>query len=221
MTGKLIDELAIYYGLAIRRNCDSIEKMKNAIWATLDHKMSTDENPQHDRCPAGEDSWCSWQKAKAANTLDEYKHNPPMETEVFETIKPIYERLSSDDLLTRCIGGYTQNNNESFNSTVWAMAPKTMHSGKVIVDIATSVASCVFNDGLRSILHIFDIMEMKIGPNSFNVCQQIDANRIEKAERSLSVAAKEARMQLTAFRKEKEAEEVEAEGQLYGAGIAD
>ena len=54
-----------------------------------------------------------------------------------------------------------------------------------------------------------------------SVCQQIDANRIERAERSLSVGAKEARMQLKAFRKEKEAEEVEAEGQLYGAGMAD
>ncbi|XP_018302353.1 uncharacterized protein, partial [Mycetomoellerius zeteki] len=108
LTGKVIDELSIYYGLAIRRNCDSTEEMKNAIWATLDHKMSTDENPQHDRCPKGEDSWCSWQRAKATNTLDEYQHNSPMRAEVFEAIKPIYERLTSDDLLTRCIGGYTQ-----------------------------------------------------------------------------------------------------------------
>jgi len=96
-----------------------------------------------------------------------------------------------------------------------------MNSGKVIVDIATSIASCVFNDGLRSILNIFDIMKMKIEPNSYNVCTKIDENRIKKAEQSLSVGAKEARMQLKAFRKEKEAEEVDVEGQLYGAGIAD
>lgn len=52
---------------------------------------------------------------------------------------------------------------------------------------------------------------------------QIDAHRIKRAEQSLtiSVGAKEARMQLKAFRKEKEAEEVDVEGQLYGAGIAD
>ncbi|XP_036147532.1 uncharacterized protein LOC118647217 [Monomorium pharaonis] len=48
LTGKLIDELWIYYGLAIRRNCDSVEKMRNDIWATLYHKMSTDEEPQHE-----------------------------------------------------------------------------------------------------------------------------------------------------------------------------
>jgi len=60
LTGKLIDDLSIYYGLAIRRNHDSIEKMKNDIWATLYHKLSTDENPQHDKCPSGLESWCSW-----------------------------------------------------------------------------------------------------------------------------------------------------------------
>ncbi|XP_025271326.1 uncharacterized protein LOC112639965 [Camponotus floridanus] len=31
LTGKLIDELSIYYGLAIRRHCNSIEDMKKAI----------------------------------------------------------------------------------------------------------------------------------------------------------------------------------------------
>lgn len=47
LTAKLIDELSIYYGLAIRNNIDSLENMKNAIWATFYHKSSTDEKPQH------------------------------------------------------------------------------------------------------------------------------------------------------------------------------
>ncbi|EFN77635.1 hypothetical protein EAI_00059, partial [Harpegnathos saltator] len=61
LTGKLIDDLSKYYGLAIRRNPNSIEGMKNDIWATLFHKLSTDEKPQHEKCPPGEDSWCTWQ----------------------------------------------------------------------------------------------------------------------------------------------------------------
>lgn len=221
LTGKLIDELSIYYGLAIRRNCDSIEKMKNAIWATLYHKLSTDEKPQHDKCPTGEDSWCSWQKAKATNSLGDYEHKPAICNEVFEAIKPVYEELSNDDLLTRCIGGFTQNNNESFNSTVWALAPKTISSGKLILDIATNIATCVYNDGFSSIMHIIDIMGMKIGSHSYNLCLEVDAERIKQAERSLSEAAREARINLKTFRKEKEEEDVNLEGQLYGAGIAD
>lgn len=125
LTNKLIDELTIYYGLAIRQNHDSIEKMKETIWAKLFHTISTDDNPQHDRCPVGETSWCSWQKAKALNKLADYKHKPPKDQTVFNAIKPVYEDLSSDHLLSRCLGGYThcQNNNESFNSVMWSIAP--------------------------------------------------------------------------------------------------
>lgn len=221
LTGKLIDELSIYYGLAIRRNCDSIEKMKESIWATLEHKLSTDDEPRHDKCPTGEDSWCSWQKAKAIDTLADFKHKPALSEEVYEAIKPIYEDLSKDDLLTRCIGGYTQNNNESFNSTVWALAPKSISSGKTILDIATNIAICVYNDGFASILHIMTALGMKIGPNSYNFCLEVDEQRIRLAERSLSEAAKESRMALTSIRKDSQEQDVHLEGQLYGAGIAD
>jgi len=48
-------------------------------------------------------------------------------------------QLTADDLLTRCIGGFTQNSNESLNSTVWAMAPKTLNSSKKIIDIAVNI----------------------------------------------------------------------------------
>lgn len=75
---KMIDKLTVYYGLAIRRYSDSMENMKNAIWATFFHYSSTDENPQHKKCPSGADSWCEWQKAAAANALDSFKHSPRM-----------------------------------------------------------------------------------------------------------------------------------------------
>ncbi|KYN08308.1 hypothetical protein ALC62_00710 [Cyphomyrmex costatus] len=39
LTAKLIDELSVFYGLAIRRNSNSAENMKKAIWATLKHKV--------------------------------------------------------------------------------------------------------------------------------------------------------------------------------------
>jgi len=44
LTAKMIDKLTVYYGLAIRRYSDSVENMKNAIWATFFHYSSTDDN---------------------------------------------------------------------------------------------------------------------------------------------------------------------------------
>ena len=75
LTAKLTDELSVLYGLAIRRNKDSAEDMKTAIWATLKHKSSTDTNPLHGSCPPEDDSWCTWQQAKAQGKLAEYSHS--------------------------------------------------------------------------------------------------------------------------------------------------
>jgi len=56
LTSKMIDKLTVYYGLVICRHCDSIEDMKNAIWATYYHYNSTNENPQHQYYPATTES---------------------------------------------------------------------------------------------------------------------------------------------------------------------
>ncbi|XP_018358960.1 PREDICTED: uncharacterized protein LOC108758473 [Trachymyrmex cornetzi] len=185
LNAKLIDELTIYYGLAIRRNPTSLDDMKNEIWATLFHKLSTDENPQHEKCSK---SWCNWKKAQEADTLDTFRHKSPLSEEVYEAIKPIYEDLSRDELLNRCLGGYTQNSNESFNATVWNLAPKSYSSGKTVLNVAADIATCVFNDGMTSIIHIMQLLEMEIGVQAYNFCIESDAKRIKHAEAQLSDA---------------------------------
>lgn len=219
--GKLIDELTIYYGLSIRRNAESVEKMRNDIYATLYHKISTDDNPQHERCPTGLTSWCSWQRAQSSGTIDDYTHNPAMHNDVFNAIKPIYDELSSDDLLSRCLGGFTQNANESFNSVVWSIAPKQISSGKDIIDIATNIAVVTFNDGLRSIMNIMDVLGITVGRQCYEFCLEVDSRRIQHAEHSMSDAAKTSRRAAKSAKKEAELNEIDIEGQLYGAGIAE
>ncbi|KZC13882.1 hypothetical protein WN55_06207 [Dufourea novaeangliae] len=193
LTAKLIDELTVYYGLAIRRYSHSIEEMKNGIWATFHHKISTDENPQHDNCPTGKDSWCSWQKAKAHETLENYKHKNPIPKDVQKAIIPIYEKLSSDDLLKRCLGGFTQNNNENVNALIWSMAPKVTSSGAKIVEIATYIALSIFNDGYDNVLLMMQIMNLKIGLNAHQACQNFDTQRITAAKLRAQQTTKEAR----------------------------
>ncbi|CAH0551117.1 unnamed protein product [Brassicogethes aeneus] len=146
LTAKMIDKLTVYYGLAIRRNHDSVEKMKNAIWATYYHYSSTDENPQHEKCRSGEDSWCEWQKAAAADALGSFKHSyTALPTDILEAMRPIYYDLSKDELLQRCLGGFTQNNNESLNQLIWKISPKSVSGTSTIVEIAANVAACIFN----------------------------------------------------------------------------
>ena len=54
-----------YYRGAVMNNIGDVHKIRDAIWATLYHCSSTDENPQHRKCPAGSKSWCFYQQAPA------------------------------------------------------------------------------------------------------------------------------------------------------------
>ena len=222
LTETLKKKLTIYYGLAIRRNLNSEEGMRNAIMATLDHYCSTDELPRDDNCPEGAESWCEWRKAEATNTLAAFKHAPRLIDELVEKhIRPVYEGLSKDELLTRCLGGHTQNANESFNSTVWRMAPKHLHSGIKIVEIAAYIARGMFNEGYSATLKTMQLLDLKIGQQCNNFSERADKERVTRENRRASFSSKEAR---TARRLEHLGEYQffeESEGQLFGPGIAD
>ena len=112
LTQNKIVKLSSYYKSAIYSNKNNVLAMKNAILATLYHSISTDENPQHSFCPEGKKSWCFYQRALAENTVSgSHVANvgTPIKPEFFDLLLPIYQRLSSEDLLNRCIGCKTQN----------------------------------------------------------------------------------------------------------------
>ena len=212
-------ELSTYYGLAIRRNIDSVENMRKEIWATFYHKISTDRKPQHSNCPAGANSWCDYRKLEAQKKLKGYKHPPPLADDVQQVLKPIYDDLTKQELLERCLGVHTQNNNEAFNHTVWHMAPKHIFSGKQVVEIATKTAACIFNEGFQPILRIFETMGCVLGPHSLNFARLHDEARIQRAEKQALSTTKETRMKNRNARSEEIELLEQAEGLIYGPGI--
>ncbi|CAH2086841.1 unnamed protein product [Euphydryas editha] len=222
LTSKLIDKLTVYYGLAIRRNCESVEKMKDAIWATYYHYSSTDKKPQHDKCPKGPDSWCAWQRASATNTLSSFKHEyTPLPDEVLIAMKPIYENLSKDELLERCVGGFTLNNNESFNQLIWKITPKILPAGSKIVNIAALVAACTFNEGTSALLLIMHGMDLKLGRNSHEYARISDENRVCAAEKKSASETREARIRHRQEQKDALDIATAAGSLLYSPGIDD
>lgn len=77
LTDSATDSLQNYYGLAIRRNPNDLEKMKRDVWATFLHKASTDSNPQHNFC---DESWCKYKQAFTENKC--YTHKNALEETV-------------------------------------------------------------------------------------------------------------------------------------------
>ena len=112
ITDKMINKLQKYYGLAILRRQDSVEEMYKEIWVTYFHMGSTDNKP-HQNCPAGADSWCKYRRAEAEGfDMTKFRHYYlPLDSAVLEMLHPIYTNLSRAELLNRCKGCNTQNNN--------------------------------------------------------------------------------------------------------------
>ncbi|GFS47282.1 uncharacterized protein TNCV_4862571 [Trichonephila clavipes] len=112
----------IYYTNAIRKNKGDVEALKTAIYATLFHCTSTDQKPQHKKCPSGIDSWCFYQSSLERGKKPGFHKDwvkTPINEEYLPKILPIYQILTSSELLSRCVRGLTQNSNEALHPMIW------------------------------------------------------------------------------------------------------
>ena len=176
--------------------------MKNAIWATFYHYSSTDKKRQHAKCPQSEDSWCSYQRATTKRSVKKCKHDyQPLPKDVLSAIKPVYQDLSSDALLERCVGGFTQNINESYNQLIWKISPKVLPGG--------------------SLLQMMMALGIRCRPNSHNFAEKADGIRVTLADKRVRNATREGRdSRRQSIIDYLEAAE-DASGLLYGPGIDD
>ena len=158
LTKALIDLMSAYYRKAIMDHTTAskhpdkiqhaIKKMKKRIIGNLHHGIYH-ENPeeQHKFC---DDTWWSYQKDIPNNTstYDHLKQKSKWLPQSYLVhLLPLYQCLSSDDLLLRCVTGLIQNQNEAFNATVWRRCPKEKAFGVSTVRRAVCLAAISWNCG--------------------------------------------------------------------------
>ncbi|GFU86394.1 uncharacterized protein TNCV_1417461 [Trichonephila clavipes] len=192
LTDAEIDKLQRYYGLAIRNNSGNLSAMKQAIWAIFFHKISTDLNSQHGLCPLGDDSWCGYNRSKLKGDTYKHKHNLPIA--IMHCIKKVFRDLSSPELLSGYLHGKTQNCNESLNSVIWFIIPKTVfvQLGTLKTGVYESIS--IYNQGLITKLKVLDLLNIQPGFYTCRALQEADHARIRKAEKAISPITKEARI---------------------------
>jgi len=76
-----------------------------------------------------------------------FKPCPGLPVEVNAELKPIYLKLSEDALLTRCLDGTTQNQDEALHGMIWDRVPKEMFVGTDILELGKNDAVSHFNIG--------------------------------------------------------------------------
>lgn len=161
--GKLTDErikkLTNSYGRAIKDNSGDVQAMERAVWASLFHSASNDDDPHHTFCPRTPDSWCSYQRPPAANATHP-PHTKPLPRSVFDALVPVYRRLGDPQLLSRCLSGKTQNAHESFHSLMWRTCPKERWANLRTVDTALAIAVQRFNMGSSALVDVMVELEL-------------------------------------------------------------
>ncbi|GFW56718.1 uncharacterized protein TNCV_4067981 [Trichonephila clavipes] len=101
--------------------------------------------------------------------------------------------LSHPALLKKCLGGKTQNPNESLNSLIWKFCPKTIGSRLQIAEIAANLATSVFNDGNQILITILEKFGLKINRNVCVSLAERDNRRIFTSRQMRLASSFEAR----------------------------
>ena len=216
-------KLGNYYRKAIKDNAPNVENMKNAIYATLHHYMSTDETPLHFNCPTDVNSWCFFNRAAARKEAKPKHDSKNMKTtltkDVVKKIMPVYQRLASKELLNRCISSKTQNANECLHSVIWSKCPKETFISKKKLEVAVTSAISQFNMGCENTQKLKEnATGISLSGSGKKISVLRDRRRLHRSAESGRKGAKTARKKLQLRKLMGEQKKKLAEGPMYAAG---
>ena len=154
LTEKVIDRLQNFYVIAISSNPGNLKGIQDNAMAVMGHAASFEKNYWHNKYPKERESWCQYQADKA-NGTKLCKPGKGLDTTIIKHIKPIFVDLCKDELLKKCLDCKTQNQNKSFNGTVWNRLQKTTYIGYHQFSLGVYDAVAVFNNGCKASIHIY------------------------------------------------------------------
>ena len=218
LTMKAINKLQNYYGMAIRQNTSSVYLMKKSVAAVLFHcSQHKSLDDQHKFCPRTPDSWCKYQQDKLSGAST-YKSSICLPSAVKDALAPIFKDLSSDELLSKCLHGQTQNVNEALHKMIWQRCPKENYTSKVAVELATASAVVHFNEGSGGLINVMRKLGIKPGRFMLSLSKRKDKRRYQDSVEKSSERGKKRRKHLRAKKKGFEDTEKETEGETYSSG---
>ena len=147
-------------------------------------------------------SWCKYHRDRI-NNLKEYEPKKCLPNVFRGELKPLFERLSSNDLLLGCQKGLTQNQNESLNGVVWSRIPKRLFCGKRRFTISLCDAVSQFNDGAKGRKNLLKTLNLKVTFNTMTGLKRQDTIRLTKVSQKITTKYKNRRQALRSIRKNK------------------
>ena len=197
----MINTLQKYFGMAIRENKGNLYQMKKAVGAVLWHCTNfNDEAFRHRFCPKNETSWCKWQRDQITGKCT-YKRNVSLPEWIHELIKPIFQDLSSDELLSKCLHGKTQNCNESLNNLIWKKCPKNVFVQRNTLVCGVNSAVIEFNEGPLGVNDVLSELGIEPGVLTKQMTHKKAIRKSRSICKKLSEKGKKRRKQLRSIKK--------------------
>ena len=120
---------------------------------------------------------------------------------MLKILRPIFEDLSKEELLKRCLHGKTQNANESFNNIVWLKCPKTVFVNRQNIELGVNSAILQFNDGTHGIVNVLEQFSIRYGIYTNIGSSKKDETSIRWSSTKSSEARKKNRKRLHGIKK--------------------
>ena len=155
---------------------------------------------RHSMCPNDENSWCKYQLDKI-NGTQKYKNTINIPVYIFHIIKSIFQDLSKEELLSKCLNGQTQNTNEALNAIKWTRCPENIFVGRRTLEMEVNSVILNFNDGSKGLLDVLNYFDLS-GAVTINKDVKKDTARVKEAIRKSSEQCKKRRKTLR-LRKER------------------
>ena len=207
-----------FYGQAIRQNKGDAKAMSKATHAILKHYSSTPEQPRHEDCPTGKDSWCSYNKDKATGGSSHVPIKNPLPECVVELMQPTFDRLGAEEFLVGCERCLDQNKNESLHHVVWGMAPKEQYTSQQETSLAVAIGVLVFNNGLKdTIMKLCLAMDLPVHPDMLAELEKLDRKRMHESDYKADPETKKRRKKLKKDKCKKQDAFQHKEGVMYSS----
>ena len=221
-TGRLtiarIDTIQSFYGQAIRENKGDAKAMSRATHAILKHYSSTPEKPQHEDCPVGKDSWCSYNRDVVTGEKTHVPIKNPLPESVVNLMQPTFDRLGSEEFLSGCERCLDQNNNESLHHVVWGIAPKEQYTSQQEASLAVALGVLVFNNGLKdTITKLLSAMDLPVHASTLRELEMIDRKRMRESDYKADPETKKHRKKLKREKCKKQDAFQHQEGDMYSS----
>ena len=125
--------------------------------------------------------------------------------------------LSQDTLLSRCLGGKTQNANESLLSLIWKKFPKHKYAGKKRISVGCAVAISMFSQGMQhTFASISETSGTRVSAPAMSWSAKKDKLRVEVSDRRVGKKDERRRKKIQEIQSEEARRR--KEGSTYGPG---